>query len=243
MNLPVGAGENDISENVDELSSINLENLPNGIVTGSTLLEFSAEVNQTIKSSVALCLLAAQRVASRDSVVTTPDDWIERHNTVLRGLGWLIESGGLVNSEFKNINLAVHEAIIPFLMTALGPTAAVGSLIIKALEQLKTMDDKSKWITLFEKQSRRFDVSEFHFAVVETEGNQTRLRIAAARFDAKYGKTQVLFFKLKNTKASFVAGKSSLLVDSAELERMNAGLQIKLNTLKDQYIEELDLGV
>ena len=203
----------------------------------------SNDVNQTIKSSVALCLLAAQRVASRDSVVTNPDEWIERHNTVLGGLGWRFEGGGLVKSEFENINLSVHEAIIPFLTAALGPTAAVGSLIIKALEQLKNMDEKSKWITLFERQSRRFNVSEFHFAVVETEGNQTRIRIAAARFNAKYGKTQVLFFKLKNTKASFEAGKSSLLAESQELERMNVSLRVKLNSLKDQYIEELDLGI
>src|SRR6266853_2024884 len=83
------------------VNAVDINNLPNGIVTGSNLIQFSKEASPAVKSSVALSLLAAQRVATNDHVVASPQQWIERHNTVLRNLNWQIESGGVVDSEFK----------------------------------------------------------------------------------------------------------------------------------------------
>jgi len=235
--------EIDLATEDEIVSAVDVNSLPDGIVTGSSLIEFNDGMKAKLKSSVALSLLAAQRVATNDSSVDNPDQWLEKHNQTLQKLSWLVEQDAQLNSEFDSLNVAVHEAIIPFLTAALGPAAVAGSLIIKALEQLKTMDKNSSWITLFDKESQRFEVNEFHFAVVEEVGNQTRLRMAAARFDASYGKTQVLFFKIKKSDASFDARNMSFLANSELLEEMNVQLRVKLRDHARKFIQEMDIGL
>ncbi len=119
---------------------------------------------------VTLSLLAAQRVAAHDSVLQNPDQWLDRHKTVLQNLLWAVESDEEVTSKFSDTNVAVHQAIIPFLVAAFGPAAAATSLIITALKQLQTMEKDQPWITLFDRESRRFEVSEYLFTTVETDG-------------------------------------------------------------------------
>jgi hypothetical protein len=118
------------------VQAVDVNALPNGIVTGSNLLQFPASASGDVKSSVALSLLLAQRVASTDTAVATPQQWIQKHNMVLTNLNWLDEGGGLVESKFDNINVAVHQAIIPFLTAAFGGALAAGALITTALQQL-----------------------------------------------------------------------------------------------------------
>jgi hypothetical protein len=238
-NLPVGAFPAAAEAQEETVTAVDINNLPNGIVTGSNLIQFPDEANATVRSSVALSLLAAQRVAAADPVIATPQQWIDRHNTVLRNLNWRIGEGGFVDSEFDNVNVAVHEAIIPFLVSAFGGVVAAGALILTALNQLKDMDKNSPWITLFDRQSRRFDVTEYQFSVVEVAGREVRLRLAAARFNAAYGRTQVLFFKVANERAKFDAAKQILSADADLLTEMNDGLRAKLAGFTKAYIQGL----
>ena len=240
--LPVGQVDWAEARSAEEAeATVNVDNLPAGVVTGSNLLQFDGETKPEIRSAVALSLLAAQRVAANDTVIVNPEEWIERHNTVLRNLNWLIDSGDAVDNEFKDFDVAVHDAIIPFLTTALGPAATAASMIMSALKQLKEMDKGKPWITLFEQQSRRFDVSEYQFSYVDTEGDDTVLRMAAARLDAKFGRTQVLFVKVKKEKAKFKAASSTMRAQSALLQKMNEPLKLKLAAQTDAFIRELDI--
>ncbi|MEM9376403.1 MAG: hypothetical protein AAGA72_09290 [Pseudomonadota bacterium] len=218
---------------------VDLDNLPDGIVTGGNLIQFSDVTSTKIKSAVALSLLAAQRVAKADSVLTTPDEWVERHNLVLSKLNWLVEESGSIDSEFEDVNVAVHEAILPFLTATLGATAAAGSLIITALKQMKEMNKDEPWITLFEKESRRFSVHEFHFSVVSLEDDLVKLRMAAARLDAKYGRTQVLFFTVTKERARFKSSKSVLTAQPSLLEMMNGALKAKMSGHTNEFIQSL----
>lgn len=238
-NLPVGAPVHSVAEDAAAVNTIDIDNLPNGIVTGSNLIQFPAEASPELKSSVALSLLAAQRVAANDPVVLSPKQWLERHNTVLQNLNWRDEGGGDTTATFDSVNAAVHEAIIPFLVAAFGGAAAAGALIVTALRQLKEMDKDQPWITLFDRESRRFDVTEYQFSVVEVKGDTVGLKVAAARLDASYGKTQVLFFKLKNQKAQFEQANKSFSTEAALLTEMNADLKVKLLKLTKSFIRSL----
>jgi hypothetical protein len=241
-NLPTGTYRAALQPEEDELvTAVDLKNLPDGVVTGSNLIQFSKEVTPEIKSSVALTLLAAQRVAANDAAIATPQQWITRHNTVLSNLNWQIEGGGTVDSKFDNINVAVHEAIIPFLVAAFGAAAAAGALIITALKQLKEMDKNSSWITLFDRESRHFDVTEYQFSVVEVAGSVVSLKLASARFNASYGKTQVLFFKVRDEAARFEAANQTLSVNSDLLVDMNDDLKAKLAGFTKTYIQSLPI--
>lgn len=253
-NLPIDSSPHDILEGFDPainmgnaanvvniVDGINIDNLPDSIITGSNLLGFSNSTTQTLRSSVALCLLAAQRVASTDTVIQSPDQWIDRHNTVLKNLGWVIEDGGRIESTFDAIDSTIHEAIIPFLTTAMGGAIAASSLIIKALEQLNEMDKDSPWFTLFDTKSQRFDVSEFQFTSVDIAEENVQLRMAAARFDAAFGRTQVLFFKLDQDSAKFIMSNSTMRTNTSSLELINNALKNKMNTLIKDYITALNL--
>lgn len=228
----------------DELvEEVPIDALPEGIVTGSNLIQFSNDTSPTVRSATALSLLAAQRVAFNDTVLASPDEWVDRHNTVLRNLNWLIDSGGYVDSEFKDLDVAVHEAIIPFLTAAFGPAAAAATLILKALEQLKTMsEEKDPWIKLWDRESRRFEVSEYQFTYVEQEGADAILRLAAARLDAKFGKTQVLFFKVKKEAVNFLASSSTMRGNTELLAAMEGPLKAKLAAQVPIYISTLPIG-
>jgi hypothetical protein len=188
---------------------------------------------------VALSLLAAQRVASNDGVVQTPDQWLQRHNTVLENLNWLREGGGFVNSQFRSINVAVHQAIIPFLAAAFGPAAAAGTLILTALKQLQEMDKSSPWITLFDNQSRRFNISEYQFSVVQVTNDNVQVKVASARFDASYGQTQVLFFKIKQEHAGFQSASGTYSTQTDLLADVNGALKAKLAGFTSAYIKNL----
>ena len=238
-NLPIGAPLRSVSEDVSAVNTIDIDNLPNGVVTGSNLIQFPADASPELKSAVALSLLAAQRVATNDPVVLSPGQWLERHNTVLKNLNWRDEGGGVAKSEFDSLDVAVHQAIIPFLTAAFGGAVGAGALIVTALKQLQEMDKGSPWITLFDRQSRRFDVSEYQFSVVQVVGDTVHLKLAAARLDASFGQTQVLFFKLKNQKAGFEQANQSFSAEAALLQEMNADLKVKLMTLTKSFIRSL----
>ena len=238
-NLPVGAVLPSMAEDTSPINTIDIDNLPNGIVTGSNLIQFPADASPELKSSVALSLLAAQRVATNDPVVLSPAQWLDRHNTVLQNLNWKNEGGGVAKSKFDSIDVAVHQAIIPFLTAAFGGAVAAGALILAALKQLQEMDKNSPWITLFDRQSKRFDVTEYQFSIVQLVGDTVHLKVAAARLDASYGKTQVLFVKVSTQSAEFEQANQSFSTEAALLTEMNADLKVKLMTLTKSFIRSL----
>lgn len=243
-NLPVGADTTRFAETDDAAvpTGVDPDHIPDGIVTGTNLVEFEGDVDPVLRSSVAMSLLAAQRVANQDVVVADPDQWLERHNTVLKNLNWVVESGGKVDQEFRKVDVAVHEAIIPLLTTALGGAAAGTSLIVKALEQMKQVNQDTPWITLWDNESRRFNVSEYHFTRVATDRDRVRMHLAAARFDASFGRKQVLFFKVTRQHAKFEMASAGMAADAPLLRMTNEALKNKLATLTNAFIRELDLG-
>ncbi len=242
-NLPVGPDA--VGFGIEEepvIGAIDPDDIPDGVVTGTNLVEFNGDVDAELRTAVTLSLLAAQRVASNDVVVATPDQWLQRHNTVLMNLNWILEGGGSVDQKFDKVNVEVHDAIIPFLTAALGGAAVASSLIVTALKQLQQINQDSPWITLLDRESRRFEVSEYHFTRVAIEQDKVVMNLAAARFDASYGRTQVLFFKITQQDARFQMANSSMLADSQLLRMSSDGLKTKLSRLTDKYITALDIG-
>lgn len=235
--LPIGS-PGPVQEGPD-IQAVDIDQLPNGLVVGSNMIQFPAAATAQLKSSVALSLLAAQRVATTDQVVQTPDQWVQRHNTVLENLNWLNEGGGFVNSQFRSINVAVHQAIIPFLTAAFGPAIAAGALILTALKQLQEMDNNSPWITLFDNQSRHFGITEYQFSVVQVVDDHVQIKLASARLDATFGQTQVLFFKIKHEHAAFQSASASYSCQAELLSEMNDSLKAKLGVFTGSYIKSL----
>ncbi len=241
-NLPLGAETTGVGlEASPPPDAIDPEKIPSGVVTGTNLVEFDGDVDPDLRTAVTLSLLAAQRVAGNDPVIADPDQWLDRHNVVLRNLNWTFEDGGHIDQTFRATNVEVHKAIIPLLVAALG-TPAASSLIITALTQLTEVDESAPWITLFDRESRRFNISEYHFTRVAKDSRGVIMRLAAARFDARYGRTQVLFFKVTDENARFRMANSSFRADAKLLRLSKDRLREKVARLTEKYLRELDLG-
>jgi hypothetical protein len=218
---------------------IDVDNLPNMLVAGSNLIQFSADSSPAIRTSVALTLLAAQRVATEDAVTNTPDQWIERHDTVLTSLGWQGGTPQTVRFEFKKIDEAVNQAIIPFLSHAFSGSAGGGQLILNALKALKDATKSSPWFALFDRSSQRLEVTEYQFSEVAMAGDQVTLRLASARFEASFGRTQVLFIKVTKENACFQGATQDFSAQVAEVTDMKDSLKLKLAGFAKSFIRDL----
>jgi hypothetical protein len=139
----------------------------------------------------------------------------------------------------KGLNVAVHQAIIPLLTAVFGGPVTAPVVIMAVLKNLQSMDQESPWITLFDQQSRRFNVSEYTFSVVQVSGGQVHVSMASARLDASFGTTQVLFFKLKKEEAAYQSASSKMSAQVDLLTELNADLKVKLATATKAFIAAL----
>ena len=220
----------------------NLDKLPDGVVSGSTLIDFSGAANPVIRSSVSLALLFASRVAT---TAVTPeddaDDWLAHYTQTLSMLGFRISGYGVVNSKFSKTGVAVHKAIIPFLTIAFGG-AAVGPIILQGLKSLQEIDPAQPWITLFDRQTRRFDAHEMHFAAVSANETETVIRYAVARLHVAEATTQILFFKIDKASAEFQSATTTMTADNSLLAAAEPKLRDKLAALIASSIDAADIG-
>lgn len=216
---------------------LDLSTLPDVVVSGTALIDFSAAKDVVLRSSVSLALLYASRVATKamNPDIDDEDDWLARYTLALTEIGFRVSGMSVVRSEMKKKNLAVHKAIIPFLTLAFGG-AAVGPVILQALKNLQEIDENSPWITLFDKQTRRFDVSEMHFAAVNSNETDTTIRYAIARLHVETGETRILFFKFSTSGARFDSTTTNITGDNALLATIEPKLKAKLISIIDDTI-------
>lgn len=221
-------------------NGIDVNALPDGVVTGTTLLDLSKVPEAEVRSGISLAMLFASRVAIAKKP-STEDAWLAEYQNALSGLGFSIAGSAEVKSEFKRLNASVHEAIIPFLTVALGG-AAIGPVIFALLENLRKMQADTPWITAFDQQTKRFDAHEMHFAAAIPNGGMTSIRYAVARLHIKNKTTQILFFKLSKADASFESLTTTLAIDNRLIAASEEDLQQRLSKLTKSYIWETPLS-
>lgn len=209
-------------------TKVDLNSLPKGIIAGGNLIAFGETTAHGLREDVALNLLFAQEAAKADPISMTPDLWIKRHDMVLKALGWASSGGESETIRFSNLNTSLHEAILPLLVAALGPGAAVGALIITGLRQLQQIEKDEPWITLYEKESKRFEHNEYRFATVDSVDGMVYLRMVALRLKATDDKLQVLFFRKTNLTIDIQITAQTFSASTAFLEKTRPKLEARL---------------
>ena len=221
-------------EAAGQVSTVDVGNLPGGLVVGGTLLDLSTVQSPNVRSGLSLSLLFASRVASHDSDVTDEDSWLASYQTALSELGFNLAGTARLNSSFKKLNVAVHKAIIPFLTIAFGG-AGVGPIILAALNNLNEID-QAPWITLFDKETRRFNIRELHFGAAVPDGTRTEIRYAVARLNVEQQGTKVLFFKVTKNTAHFESMTTRMAADDSLMAVMEGELRHRLGPQIKKYI-------
>lgn len=185
-----------------------------------------------------MAMLFASRVA--DAAMKPGDDEDDRfaaYTTNLRKLGFGVSQSALSMSRFKKEGLFVHKAIIPFLTIALGG-AGVGPVILSALENLQEMDKDKPWITLFDRQSRKFLTREMHFAAVSSDAIETSVRYVTARLLVDSKETNVLFFRITKASAEFESATTTLTANNSLLDVLEPHLRRRMESEIVDFIAE-----
>jgi hypothetical protein len=201
---------------------LDLDRLPKGVVSGNTLIDFSA---------------APEDVRGGDA---DEDDWFAEYKSSLMKLGFAVSQSAFTLSRFKKRGIAVHTAIIPFLTIALGG-AAVGPVMLALLENLKDIDKDQPWIALFDQESRKFQSREMHFGAVASDTIESRMRHVAARLSLTDEQTNVLFFKITDTSAEFESATTTISVNNSLLAVLENPLRERLQDSAFDFIKAAQL--
>ncbi|MCA0012888.1 hypothetical protein LB561_09930 [Mesorhizobium sp. B292B1B] len=221
-----------------ESPPLNLDKLPDGIVAGNTLIDYSA-APEGVRGPLSLAMTFASRAASasmRDG--DDEDDWFAGYKTNLMRLGFTVSQSAFTRSRFKKRGIAVHNAIIPFLTIALGG-AAVGPVILALLQNLKEMDSNQPWITLFDQESRKFETREMLFGAVSSDVVESRMRHVAARLSFIDSQTNVLFFKVTDVAAEFESATTTVSANNSLLAAIEPRLRERLGESIFDFIKDV----
>lgn len=209
---------------------IDLNRLPDAVVTGNTLIDFSKSAPESrgpLSLALTFATLAANGAVGLDA---SEDEWFASYKSNLMQIGLDVSPSSFTHSTFRKKGLAVHEAIIPFLTIALGGVG-VGPVILALLENLKKEDENQPWIRLFDQQSKRFETKEIYLGAVSTDTRETRMRHVAARLSVDDRETSILFFKINNSAADFESASTNITGNNQLLSVLEKPLRDRLGQM------------
>jgi hypothetical protein len=213
------------------------------LTVGSQLTEFTPKVSSDARSAISNSLLLAQLAANKAANQTTDVfAWYGKYNEVLRGIGWLSRNLDFQGQANTTQDLDVHRAIIPVIMTALGPAAAAVSIVLSVLNGLKDMNADSPWITLFNRQSEHASGAKFQMTYVDSDANgQPQLTLVCFAVKAQKTLTQVLFFKFQSQHVELKQATDSLVVTLDRLNADRAAIAGRVDSFVTSNIQSIDI--
>ncbi|MBJ7415826.1 MAG: hypothetical protein JHC88_10320, partial [Niveispirillum sp.] len=106
--------------------------------------------------------------------------------------------------------------------------AGVGPVILELLKSLNSMDENQPWITLFNKESRKFDIREMSFGAVASDIVETRIRHVTARLQVSDKALNILFFKITSASAEFESATTLFSINNNLLAVLEKPLRDRL---------------
>lgn len=213
------------------------------VTVGSQLLEFSESAKADLKAPIQNSILFAQLAANK-ATESNGDihQWYEKYSEVLFNLGWLILDQEFVEHEVSDTNAELHEAIIPIISMVLGPQVAAASIVVAALKGLKEMNTDEPWITLFERESKRFESALFQVSYVDVDQQGvTHISLLLFTLNATTVTTQVLFFKFSDASAVLRKSSTKLALNTDVINMVNEDLKQRLKPYLSSYISSVEI--
>lgn len=237
--LPVGIPQ--VQQEIEAvLPALDLNKLPDAVVTGNTLVDLSKSTPE-IRGPLSLALTFATLAANGSVGLNAAEgEWFASYKYNLLQLGLNVSPSSFTSATFSKQGLAVHKAIIPFLTVALGGIG-VGPVILALLENLKQADENQPWIRLFDKQSKRFETREISLGAVNTDALETHIRHVTARLSVNDSETNILFFKIDKSSAEFQSATTQITANNQHLSALEQPLRNRLGQLADDAIKAATL--
>jgi hypothetical protein len=213
------------------------------VVVGSDVVSFVQGVGAELRDAVTNSLLLAQLAASKK----TPDservlDWYDAYFDTLRRIGWLVGDSGFSKMEESTAGFEVHEKIMLVAAALLGPATAALAVVQATLDGLKAVGSDNGWITIFDRETLHASAGRFQMAVVEPEaGGEVIVKLMAFAIEAQRTVTQVLFFKIKKSRATLKKSDATVSMAAEGLLDTAPDVRRKVREFQRSFIAEVEI--
>jgi hypothetical protein len=210
-------------------------------IVGAEIVTFMPGVDSPWRQDLVNSSMLAQLVAKK----RVPDssrlfDWYDAYFDTLTNIGWALQDKSFAEYEEKSVNFQAHEAILKVAGALLGPATASLALVSTALEALKSMDESSPFITLFNRESQTARTAHFQISVADqSPAGDLSVALMAFGLEASTQLTQVLFFKSLSTLATLRHCSARVGVNADVLLGVRVALKTKLVAHASDWMKTL----
>ena len=210
------------------------------LVAGSSLViaddGISAQTKEDLVNSNLLAQFAASNTADRTDVLA----WYSAYFSALQRFGWAMTSNDFRELKQTGTSVEVHEAIMAILAMVLGPAASALVIVKSVFDGLAKVGNNNGWLTLFDQQSVKENVAHFQVATAQSKANGlVDLGLLAFSVEADQKITQVLFFKVKKSKAKLRYAGGTATIQEQVLGAVRDAMRTKLQSVAQQFIETI----
>lgn len=214
------------------------------VTIGSQIASFSDDIDAPLREAISNAFLFAQQVADKEisgDQSATSSLWYATYVDVLSRIGWTREEDSHSLRKISGTSARVHDAIIPVVTAALGPTAAASAVVVQILEGLSSIDADRPWIVLFNRSAQRANAAQFQVSHVDMDGAVPCIRLVAFELDAERELSQVLFFRFSKDRAELRHFETKASVDEPTFSEVAPILRERLAERARDYILSIDL--
>ena len=210
-------------------------------VVGSAIFSFAQGVDEKVREAISESALLAQLVANkRASAEADPIAWFSQYSQVLQNVGWVVQDGGWADYGTQGTAAEVNEKIVEVLTVVLGPAPAALAIVTATITALKGMKSDSSWITIFNRESQQAKIARFQVGLVEkTSDSDVFVSLLCCLVEAKNDITQVLFFKFRQSAASFKANSTKVSINRAALTDLGPTIRTKVRAYQADYLSSI----
>ncbi|MEY9136495.1 hypothetical protein ACVMII_005391 [Bradyrhizobium diazoefficiens] len=211
------------------------------LIVGSEIVSFVKGVTEERRHDIVNSTLLAQLVANkRVPVREALEDWYRVYFEVLENTGWVVQAKQFNRHVEQSQGFEAHQAIIAIATSLLGPGAAALQVIMTTLDALKSMQQNSPWITLFNRESRHASAARFQVTLAQPgEDEDFIVALLAFALQADAELTQVLFFKFQSNSVNLKYSSGKVTANEAVLAAIRDPVQQKLAGFAQSFVREL----
>lgn len=212
-------------------------------LVGSEVMSFMSGVEADLRAAIADSALLAQLAAGKK--VPNGEDvfgWYDSYFDILRNLGWLVQDSGFSEVSESGSGFEVHEKIMLLAAVLLGPAPAALAIVKATLDGLKAMQPDSELITIFNRETLHAEAARFQVSVVQpATGGDAVVSMIAFGISADKQVTQVLFFKIKKSRATLRSNSAKLSIGREALLDLAPDIGRRVRAFQRSFIAEIEI--
>lgn len=210
-------------------------------VVGSALLSFEVGLDAIVREAISDSALLAQLQANHQiDFAADPQKWFASYAKVLQNVGWTVQDDGWTTADISGTNVQVNQQIKAVLAVALGPASTALAIIAASIDALQSADPSSPWVTLFDRQTHKANITRFQVGLVDKDATGgIAVAMAFCILDNVQQTTQVLFFKWKEANAKLQANGQKYSINRDALVSLGPDIRAKTRAYQLDYLSSI----